>query len=142
MLGKLILKVSLLVLREILALFSTTFTVDGKYPVQDCENLQLPIKMQLSEKPNAFSQLFVPFLESTSNFTHSEKRIIVIANVFKKLETVKILVRPLSKKRCFRKRFDSQHVKASKYLPNLHQSAFVMFFHHAQGSWFVKCLLA
>ena len=39
---------------------------------------------------------------------------IVIANVFKKLETVKILVRPLSKKRCFRTRFDNQHVKASQ----------------------------
>ena len=45
-----------------------------------------------------------------------KKRAIVIANVFPKLETVKILVRPLSKKRCFRTRFDSQHVKASKIL--------------------------
>ena len=36
----------------------------------------------------------------------------LIANVFPKLQTVKILVRPLSKKRRLEKRFDSQHVKA------------------------------
>ena len=30
-------------------------TTDGKYPVQDCENLQLPIQMQLSQKRKIFS---------------------------------------------------------------------------------------
>ena len=40
----------------------------------------------------------------------------LIANVFPKLLTVKILVRPLSKKRRFRKRFDRQHVKVSQIL--------------------------
>ena len=53
---------------------------------------------------------------------------IVIANLFPKLQTVKILVRPLSKKRRFRTRFDSQHVKASKMLGNLHETSFTMFF--------------
>ena len=37
----------------------------------------------------------------------------VIPNVLAKLQTVNILVRPLSKKRRFRTRFDSEHVKAS-----------------------------
>ena len=41
---------------------------------------------------------------------------LVIANVFAELQTVNILVRPLSKKRRFRTRFDSQHVKASQIL--------------------------
>ena len=41
---------------------------------------------------------------------------IVIGNVFPKLQTVKILVRPMSKKRRFRTRFDSQHAKASQIL--------------------------
>ena len=40
----------------------------------------------------------------------------VIANVFRDLQTVRILVRPLSKKRRFRKRFDRQHVKMSLIL--------------------------
>ena len=41
---------------------------------------------------------------------------ILIANVFPKLETVKIFVTPLSKKRCLRTHFDSEHVKASEIL--------------------------
>ena len=57
-----------LVLGEILGVFLNTLTDDAKYPVQDCENLQLPIQMQLSEKRKTFSELFVPYLESTSNF--------------------------------------------------------------------------
>ena len=41
---------------------------------------------------------------------------IVIANVLRKLQTVKDLVRLLSKKSRFRTRFDSQHVKGSQTL--------------------------
>ena len=41
---------------------------------------------------------------------------IVIANVFPKLQTVKDLARPLTKKRCFSTFFDSQHVKGSQTL--------------------------
>ena len=44
------------------------------------------------------------------------KSMIVIANVFAKLHTVKIFLRRVSKKRRFRTRFDSQHVKASQIL--------------------------
>ena len=61
-------KMSPLVLGEILGLFVNTLTADGKYPVQGCENLQLPSQMQLSQKPKYFSGFFVPFLETTSNF--------------------------------------------------------------------------
>ena len=63
-----------IVLSQILGVFVTTFNVDGKHPGSDCKNLQLPIQMQLSEKRKPFSQLFVPFLESTSNFKHFEKK--------------------------------------------------------------------
>ena len=48
-----------------LVVFANTLTPDGKYPVQGCENLQLPLQMQLSEKGKTFSQFFVPFLDST-----------------------------------------------------------------------------
>ena len=48
-----------LVLGEILGMFVNTLTSDRKYPVQGCQNLQLPIHMQLSEKKkNVFSILF------------------------------------------------------------------------------------
>ena len=105
-----------LVLGEILGVFVNTLTADGKYPVQGCENLQLPIQMQLSEKRKTVYEFFVLYLESTSNFKHFEKNMIVTANVFSKFQTVKILVRPLSKKRRFRTRFDNEHVKASQIL--------------------------
>ena len=39
-----------LVLREMLGVFVNILTADGEYPVQDCENVPLPIQMQLSEK--------------------------------------------------------------------------------------------
>ena len=66
--AKLIGKMSPLVLGEDLVAFVNRFTVDGKYPVQDCEAFLLPIQMQLSEKRKTFFRFFVQFLESTSNF--------------------------------------------------------------------------
>ena len=63
-----------LMLGKILGVFVNTMTADGKYPIQDCENLQLPIEMQLSKKRKTLSQFFVPFLESTSKFKHFERK--------------------------------------------------------------------
>ena len=65
---KLIWNMSPLLLGEMLRMFVNTLAIDLMYPVQGCENLQLPIEMQLSEKQKNFSQIFVPFLEYTSNF--------------------------------------------------------------------------
>ena len=55
-------------------MFVNTLTADGNYPVQYCGNLQLPSKMILSQKRKIFSQFSVPFVESTSNFKHFEKK--------------------------------------------------------------------
>ena len=57
-----------LVLGEILGVFVKTLTADAKYPAQNCENLQLSTQIQLSEKRKTFSDFFIPFLESRSNF--------------------------------------------------------------------------
>ena len=43
-----------LVLGEVLVVFLNRLTAGGKYPVQDCENLQLRIQMQLSQKRKNF----------------------------------------------------------------------------------------
>ena len=51
-------------------MFLKTLTAESKYPIEDWKNLALPIQGQLSEKWKPFSQLFVPFMESTSNFKH------------------------------------------------------------------------
>ena len=53
---------------------------------------------------------------------------VIMANVCPQLQIVKILLRPLSENRRFRKRFDTQHVKVSQYLRNLHERTFIMFF--------------
>ena len=42
--GKLVWKMSPLVLAEVLGLFVNRLTADGKYSV-DCENLEIPIQM-------------------------------------------------------------------------------------------------
>ena len=106
-----------LVLGEISGIFVNTLTADHKYPFQDCENLPLTIQMQLSEKRKTFSHSFVTFAESTPSFKQFEKKkMIVRANVFPKLETVKNLVRTLSKKRRSTTRFDTQDEKTSEIL--------------------------
>ena len=70
----LIWKMSPVVLSEILGVFLNILTANDNYPVQDCENLQLLIQMKLSEKLKTFSQFFLPFPESTSNFKHFFKK--------------------------------------------------------------------
>ena len=63
---------SRMVLGEVFVVFVNRLTPDGKYPIQDCETLLLPIQMQLSEKRKPFSRFFLPILESKSNFKHFE----------------------------------------------------------------------
>ena len=82
--------------------------------------------MQLSLKGKALTHFFVRFLETILNFGHFEKKMIVIATLFWKVQTVKVwkvqtlkdLVRPISKKHRFRTSFDSQHVKGPQTLVN------------------------
>ena len=105
---------SLVLLGEIIGMFLNTLSANGKYPIEGWENLPLQIQMQLSKTRKKCFEFFVPFIESGSNFTDFNKKIIVIANVFTKLQTVKILFRPLSKKRHFRKRFERQHARVSQ----------------------------
>ena len=105
-------------LGQLLKVFVNTLIAHEKYPVQDCKNLHLPIQMQLSEKQKNFFLNFLFHLRNLHQILSIFKtRMIVIANVFRKLQTVKNLVRTLSKERCCRTHFDSQHVKASQILP-------------------------
>ena len=55
-------------------MFPNTLAANDKYPVLDCVNMSSPIQMQLSLKPTFFSDFFVPFLESTSDFEHFEQK--------------------------------------------------------------------
>ena len=73
-------------------------------------------KLKLSQKLKTFSQFFFHFWNLRQYLNIFKESMIVITNVFPKLATLKILLRPLSKKHLFKTRFDSQHVKASQIL--------------------------
>ena len=96
-----------LVLGEVFERFVNTLTADGKYPDQDCQKLQLPIQMQLSEKSKKNSHFFSHFSNLDQILNILKEQVIVIANVFRKLETVKSFVRTLFKGSHYRRRFYS-----------------------------------
>ena len=72
--GEMICKISPWLKLEILEVFVNTLTADDKYPFWDCENLKFPIQIQLSQKQKNFSEFFVPFMESSSNSKHFQKK--------------------------------------------------------------------
>ena len=81
-------------------------------------------------------KVFLSFFFSFFNFQQilniSKKDKIVIANVLPILQTVKDLVRPLSKKRRFRTSFDSENVKGSLTLV---KSTWEHFHHIFSSLW-------
>ena len=103
-----------LMLGETLGVFFNTFTAESKYPVLDGENLQIPIQMEISQNDKLFLNFLFNFWNLHQILNILKKRMIVTAKVFPKLKTVKIFVRTLSKKRHFRTRLESQHVKTSQ----------------------------
>ena len=75
-----------------------------------------PTQIQLSLKPTTFSQNFWIFWNLYQFLNILEKMMIIIGRLFRKLQTVRDLVRPLSKKHRFRTPLDSQHVKGFQTL--------------------------
>ena len=65
---------------------------------------------------------------------------IVISALFRKLQNVKDLGRPLSKKHRFRKPLDSQHVKGSQTLVKSSCEHFHYIFHHSETTCFGICV--
>ena len=72
-------------------------------------------------------------MEFSSNFKHFQKKKIVNANVFPKLQTVKDVVRTLSKNRRLRTFFESQHAKTSQTLVKSAWEHFHHIFHHPEN---------
>ena len=56
-------------------MFLNSLSAYGKYPLDDWENLPLPIQMEFSEKQKSFSEFFLRFLKSTSNFKFLEEKV-------------------------------------------------------------------
>ena len=85
---------------------------------------------------NVFLIFLFHFWNVQQSLNILEKNMIFIANVFPKLQTVKVFFIPLSKKRCFRTRFDSEHMKDSQILAKSPWEQFYHVFYHSQRSWF------
>ena len=64
----------MLVLCKILRLLVNTLTDDDKYSLLYRDNLTQPIQILLSEKQKSFSLFLSPFLKSTLNFAHFQKK--------------------------------------------------------------------
>ena len=76
-----------------LRLFLNTLTDDDNYCLLYRDNLTQTIQILLSQKQQAFSQFFSPFLKSTLNFEDFQKKMTLIADVFPKLPSPKNVIR-------------------------------------------------
>ena len=92
-------------------MFRNILTANGKCPLRDCENLSSPIQMQLSLKPKIFSIVLFHFWNLHQILNILKEKMIVIATLLRKLQTLKDLDRPLSKNYRFGTPVESQHVK-------------------------------
>ena len=82
----------MLVLCKILGLFVNTLSEDDKYCLLYRDNLTEPIQILLSQKQKPFSEFFSPFLKSTLNFKHFQKKLTLLADVFPKVPTPKEVI--------------------------------------------------
>ena len=55
-------------------MFVNTLTADDQYSLLNRDNLLQPIRTQLSQKRQDFSQFFLAFWKSTLNFEHLQKK--------------------------------------------------------------------
>ena len=99
-------------------MFRNTLTANDQYPVHDYENFSSSIQMPLSQKRQILRHFFFHFWNLDQILNILKKKMIVIATLFRKLQTVKDFFRPLSKKHRLRTPFDSQYVKGSQTLAN------------------------
>ena len=83
----------MLVLCKILGLFVNTLSEDDNYCLLYRDNLTQPIHIPLSQKQKTFSEFSSPFLKSTLNFEHFQKKINLITDVFPKLPSAKKVIR-------------------------------------------------
>ena len=85
-------------LLKILGAFVKTLTADGKCLIQDGEDLELPIQMQLSQNEKHFLNFLFHFMNLHQMLNILIEKMIVRANVFPNLHTVKNVFRTLSKR--------------------------------------------
>ena len=117
---------------EILRVFNNTLTADEKYPLRNCENLPLPIRMQLSKKRKPFSYFFDTYWNLHQFLDILKKKMIVASNLLLEFKSGTDVVRQISKKPRFRTSFNSQDVKG---LQKSVKSAWKHFYHIFSSHW-------
>ena len=55
-------------------LFVNTLSADDEYSLLNRDNITQPIQVQLSQKSKTFSLFLCPFLKSSLNFEHFQKK--------------------------------------------------------------------
>ena len=72
--------------------FLNTLTANDKYSLISKDKWMQTIQMHLSQKPKNLSQFFSLFFESALNFEHFQKKMTLIAYVFRNLPTTKAVL--------------------------------------------------
>ena len=85
-----------------------------------------------------FLKFFFYFLTLHQKLKILKRNVIVTANVFPKLQHVKILVKSPSKELCFRTYFENQQVKVSEILVKSAWEHFYLFFSSLWGELILK----
>ena len=85
-------KICLLVICEISVLLVNTLVADDKYSFCNGEYHPRPIEMQLSKKQKTFSEVFLKVWSLRQILNISKKKMTLIADVFRKLESAKNVV--------------------------------------------------
>ena len=80
-------------IHKILKVFFNKLTVDDKHYLLNGDKLMQPIHSQLSQKLKAFSEFFFAVSKSIWNFNHLQKKMTLIADVFKEIPVPKNMVR-------------------------------------------------
>ena len=104
------------VLTEILGKFVNTLTATASIMSKVVRICNSQFKCNYLKNKKLFLNFLFDFWNLHQILKILREKMIIIANVFPKYQTVKILVRPLSKKRRFRTRFESQRVKVLQLL--------------------------
>ena len=73
--------------------FFNTFTAHDKYSLISRDNWMQTSQMHLFQKQNVFSELFAAFFEFALNFKYFQKKMTLIASVFRKWKTTKDVLR-------------------------------------------------
>ena len=86
-------------------------SADDKYSLLNRDNLEQPIRTQLSQKQKSYDQFFLKFSKCALNLKYFQKKRTLIAYFFPKLRTPENVARYMHKKSRFKGPLDWQHGK-------------------------------